>query len=358
LILHRYIITEIAKPTLAILLVLIAVFASYTAVTYLGEAVAGALAPATVGMLILLKIAMALEVLLPTTFYLSVVIALGRLYKDSEMTAFAACGVGMGGVLKPVVLLAIPLALAAGASSLVVRPAAYERIYRILDQAKTEFDISRLVSDHFLVMSSGRLVFFAEEVGPGQKGAERVFIRLAEGADRRVITAGSMAQLPPEASGRRKLIFHDGAFFQFTRDGVGGRVARFERAEYPVPSESSSDERYRRKAAATERLLCSSRLEDIAELQWRLSTPLSTLLLAILGVPLSRSDPRRGKYAGIGWAVLLFAFYYQLFVIAKTWVEKGAVPPIPGIWWVPALLVLLAGVLLWRSGEIFQRRPR
>ncbi len=358
MILHRYIVTEIAKPTFAILVVLIAIFASYTAVTYLAEAVAGALPPATVGVLILLKIGMALEVLLPTTFYLSVVMALGRLYKDSEMTAFASCGVGMGGVLKPVIALALPLALAAGAASLVVRPAAYEQIYRILDQAKSEFDISRLVSDRFLVMNSGRLVFFADRVGDGRQGVDQVFIRVAEGKNRQVITAGNMVQVPADASGRRRLVFDDGAFFQFSLEGAGGRVTRFERAEYPMPVDASSDDRYRRKAVVTARLLGSSKLEDIAELQWRLSTPLSTLLLALLAVPLSRSDPRKGKYANIGLAVLIFAFYYQLFVIAKTWVEKGVVSPVLGIWWVPALLVLLAVFLMWRTGEVFCRRPR
>ncbi|RPJ75513.1 MAG: LPS export ABC transporter permease LptF [Desulfobacteraceae bacterium] len=358
LILQRYIITEIIKPTVAILVVLIAIFASYTAVTYLAEAVVGALPPATVGLLILLKIGMALEVLLPTTFYLSVVIALGRLYKDSEMTAFASCGVGMGGVLKPVIVLALPLALAAGTASLALRPAAYEQIYRILDQAKNEFDISRVGSDHFLVMNSGKLVFFADRVGERGRGAERVFIRVAEGINRQVITAGEMIQVRAEGGGRRSLVFRDGTFLQFPIEGAGGRVTRFERAEYPLPLEPSSDDRYRRKAVVTERLVGSSRLEDIAELQWRLSTPLSTLLLAILGVPLSRSDPRKGKYAKIGLAILIFAFYYQLFVIAKTWVEKGIVSPVIGIWWVPALLVLLTVVLLWNTGEVFCRRPR
>jgi lipopolysaccharide export system permease protein len=93
-------------------------------------------------------------------------------------------------------------------------------------------------------------------------------------------------------------------------------------------------------------------------MQWRLSTPLSTLLLALLGVPLSQSNPRKGKFANLGLAIVIFAFYYQLFVIAKTWVEKGKVPPLPGIWWVPALLAGLTVVLLWRTGEVFYRKPR
>jgi lipopolysaccharide export system permease protein len=223
---------------------------------------------------------------------------------------------------------------------------------------KNEFDISRLMSDHFLVMNSGKLVFFADEVGQKDQGAQQVFIRVAAGNNRQVITAGGMSQVPADASGRRTLVFRDGTFLQFPIEGAGGRVTRFERAEYPLTAESAAEARYRRKAVTTGVLLDSSTLEDIAELQWRLSTPLSTLLLAILGVPLSRSDPRKGKYAKLGLAIIVFAFYYQLFVIAKTWVEKAVIPPTLGIWWVPALLAILAAVLLWRTGEVFYRRPR
>jgi len=72
---------------------------------------------------------------------------------------------------------------------------------------------------------------------------------------------------------------------------------------------------------------------------------------------LSQSNPRKGKFANLGLAIVIFAFYYQLFVIAKTWVEKGVVSPLLGIWWVPALLAGLTVVLLWRTGEVFYRKP-
>jgi lipopolysaccharide export system permease protein len=124
-----------------------------------------------------------------------------------------------------------------------------------------------------------------------------------------------------------------------------------------LPADAAGGSRYRRKAADTFELMGSSRLEDIAELQWRLSTPLSTVLLALVGVPLSKSNPRRGKYAKLGVAIIIFAIYYQLFVIAKTWVEKAVVTPWLGIWWVPVLLALMAVWLLWKTGEVFYRRP-
>ena len=355
MILRRYIIIEILKPAAAILLMLVIILASYAAITYLAQAVAGSLPPGTVGLLILLRIGMSLEVLLPTTFYLSVIIALGRLYKDSEMTALSACGVGITGVLKPVMLLALPIAMLAGCASLYIRPESYEKIYQVMDQAQAEFDISRLEAGHFLEIAKGRYVFFAEELGGPQGGARGVFIRVAEGDKRQVIQARRMVQ--GEAGGQRVLIFREGAFYEFPLSGPQGSISRFDQAEYPLPADAAAASRYRRKAADSRELLSSSRLEDIAELQWRLSAPLSAVLLALVGVPLSKSNPRRGKYAKLGVAIGVFAVYYQLFVIAKTWVEKAVVAPWVGIWWVPFLLLVLAAVLFWRTGEVFLRRP-
>jgi lipopolysaccharide export system permease protein len=353
-ILQRYIMSEILKPAAAILTVLIIIFASYSAVTFLAQAVAGSLPPGTVGMLILLRIGMALEILLPTTFYLSVIIALGRLYKDSEMTALSACGVGIADVLKPVFMLSLPLAVLAGCASLYIRPEAYEKIYQIQDQAQAQFDISRLEADHFLDVQSGKYVFFAEGVGNKQEGAQQVFIRIGEGANRQVIQAQRMIQGEAERDGQRTLYFREGMLYEFPTSGPGGKITRFDQAEYPMPVENTT--RYRRKAASTLQLIGSPRREDIAELQWRLSTPLSTILLAMLGVPLSKSNPRRGKYAKLGVAIVIFAFYYQMFVIAKTWVEKSLVSPLIGIWWVPLMLTLLAVFFLWRTGEVFYRK--
>jgi lipopolysaccharide export system permease protein len=81
----------------------------------------------------------------------------------------------------------------------------------------------------------------------------------------------------------------------------------------------------------------------VAEWQGRLAAPLSSVLLALLGVPLSRTAPRQGKYARIVSGVVIYALYYNLSAMAKSWVETGVAPTVPGIWWVPGLL---AGVVL------------
>jgi lipopolysaccharide export system permease protein len=53
---------------------------------------------------------------------------------------------------------------------------------------------------------------------------------------------------------------------------------------------------------------------------------------------------------------VIFAVYYNVSAVAKSWVEKGFVGPVPGIWWVQVLLAAMLAVLLWKTGEVFRRR--
>jgi len=116
--------------------------------------------------------------------------------------------------------------------------------------------------------------------------------------------------------------------------------------------------KYRVKSVSTGSLARSDNSEEIAEFQWRLSTPLATVLLAMLGVPLSRSSPRRGKYAKVTTAVVIFAVYYNLSALTKKWVEKGVLDTLPGLWWIQLLLAGVLLVLLWQPPMVFFRRGR
>ena len=82
------------------------------------------------------------------------------------------------------------------------------------------------------------------------------------------------------------------------------------------------------------------------------------MLLALLGVPLSRSSPRQGKYAKVTSAVLVFAIYYNLSAMAKKWVAQGVLDAVPGIWWVQVLLGGLLLLLLWQPTKMLRWRRR
>jgi lipopolysaccharide export system permease protein len=107
-------------------------------------------------------------------------------------------------------------------------------------------------------------------------------------------------------------------------------------------------------------LLRSTSLEDRAELQWRVSLPLSLFVLGLLAVPLSRSSPREGRYARLAVALFIYIIYANMTSIARLWLERGLVADWLGMWWVHAVVVAIALLLLARDdGWLgWRRAPR
>ena len=358
MIIDRYIMREIIKPTAVVCGILVFIFGCYMATRFLADALVGELAGTTILLLILLRIAIALEVLLPTTLYLSVVVALGRLYKDSEMTALSACGVSLGRILRPVFLTALGIALMVASLSIFIRPWAYDKYYRLKAQAEANFDLTRMNAGTFYEIEKGMRVIYAESVDNQQDEAQRVFILTERSDGLQVIWARQANQTPDRATGQQIIVFTDGHLYEFSRTGEEGRIIQFDQSAMPLEPKDNLRLKYRVKAASTGSLARSTNRKEIAEFQWRLSTPLATVLLAMLGVPLSRSSPRRGKYAKITTAVVIFAVYYNLGALTKKWVEKGVLDTLPGIWWLQMLLAALLLILLWQPTTLFFRRGR
>ena len=65
-----------------------------------------------------------LPLLLPLALFLGVLLAYGRLYRDSEMAVLASAGLGIRRLARPLLWIALPVAVLVGMTSLWLAPAA------------------------------------------------------------------------------------------------------------------------------------------------------------------------------------------------------------------------------------------
>jgi lipopolysaccharide export system permease protein len=357
-ILDRYILREIATPTVALCGGLMGIFGCYMGVRYLEDSVQGQLPGSTVILLILLRIAIALEVLFPTTLYLAVMIAFGRLYRDSEMTGMFACGISLARVLRPLFFIAITAGLIVACFSLYIRPWAWNQFFGLKARAVANFDMTRMKGGNFYEIEDGQTVIFADTVDNRTNQAQNVFMQINRPGKIQIIFAKVGNQYPQEATLDPILVLQNGRLYEFPENEQKGEVLEFETLEKPLVSKEGMPLEQKVKSVSSKQLIHSDNLEEIAELQWRLTAPFSAILLALLGVPLSRSSPRQGKYAKVPLGVLVFAVYYNLSAIAKKWVGQGVMGSMPGIWWTQMLLAGLLLLLLWQPPWPFRRRSR
>jgi lipopolysaccharide export system permease protein len=338
-----YLVREVLKPSIVICGLLVALFAGYSWVTLLSKGVNALLPVNMILTLIALKVGIALEVLIPISLYLGVILGFGRLYADSEMKAFMACGVNPYRILLTVFALSCLVAVLVSIFSLYLRPLAYEQSYRLKAEGEAGFLISNLDAGHFYERRNGSLVFFAEDIDPRHQKLRGVFVQSEHEDNIQVFSAKEAQEHMDPQSGISVPVLFDGFEYKLTREGEIKHISGFSRlAIYPQELEAE----YKRKAESTQNLLKSDSRKDIAELQWRFSTPFSAILMGLLGVPLSRASPRQGKYAKIFTATIIFSVYYFTGLMVKTLVEQGTLPVIPGLWWIVFALGTLLAYLL------------
>ena len=356
LIIDGYIAREILKPLAIITTGLIIVFAGYSSGRYLSYAVDGFLQIETLASFILIKLVIALEVLLPIALYLSIVLGLGRLESNSEVTAIRSSGIGGGRVMKVVVAISAVLALLVACFSIYGRPLAYEQSYWIKAKAEAEIELDKLESGNFYDSEQRERTIFVDQADKSSGHLERIFIRGERGGIVHVIYAGSGIQEFDVTTGRRVLTLFDVRVYFIGPWGQNDKgLGKFKKMTLRLADAEPLSLGYKRKAASTAALAWSDAPLDVAEFQWRLSTPLSTILLGVLAVVFSRSAPRSSRYAKIIGAGVVYIVYYNLTMVARTWVETGVVAKLPGIWWVQLLLIAVIASLMVLPKLTFNR---
>jgi lipopolysaccharide export system permease protein len=350
LIIDKHLVRQVVMPFFSVSMVLLIIFVGYSLSRFLYKADAGLLNTSEVTLLTLLKALIALEVLLPIGLFFGLMLGLGKLHSDSEIVAMQASGISESRMLRPVALLAIPLALLIACLSIYVRPWAWSQTYQMLAIAEASSDIDRVKPGQFYLTSKPassegedsqpaeeqERAIFIENISAEQV-LDHVFIRTRSGDEIQVISSRTGLLMERPGSNYQALELDNARIFKRVDDGPD-LFAKIEHFTMKVVDAQPEPPEYKSKAVATEILASSPNPKDRSEYQWRLSNPITTLLLALLAIPLSRSRPRQGRYAKLLLAFVIYAAYYNLIGISRTWVEQQTTA---SIWWVPSLLALL-----------------
>lgn len=348
-IISRYLIREILLALLAVSGVLYVIYVSNRLIRFFGDAESGGLPGWVIPQLLGLKSLSNLPMLLPLAFFIAVLIALGRLYRDNEVLVLAACGVGIGRLRRTILWLAFAFAGVVAAVSLYAGPLAEELSYRIQDRVKAQADVYSIAAGRFRELRGGKMVFYVEAMGDDGKELQNVFVQARRNGILNVMTAARGHQEVAADSGDRYLVLEDGYRYEGQPGDSQFKIIHFARHGILLEQQQVTPSARKVIASSTPRLIGNPGLYEQAELQWRIAMPLATLLLAALAVPLSRTNPRQGRFGKLFVAVLIYALYMNFLAVGRSWVEHGVSPPVLGLWWVHLLLAALALVLTVRQ---------
>lgn len=352
-IIERYISRELLSPFFIVVIILIGLFVSFSIARFLTGAVAETMGVFAMLKLVGLKTIIALEVLVPIAFYVAVIHGLSRMNRDQEINVLRSVGYSDRQIIHTVFMISLPIAILSGILSIYARPWAYAESYVMNAQAEAELNTDRFHPGRFYGSGKSGRVIFIREKDEHEKHMKGVFHYIRTAGNREIILSQKGYQHPLTQDKWPHIELQSGKIYRLAYDAIKDSTIQFERLIYF--NENDRVQNYRRKAASTRSLWDSDQPREIAELQWRLSRPIATILLALIAVSFTRTTPRKDKTDRVFIiAALVFAVYYNLSGLAKTWVEQGVIAPSIGVWWLYGALLII--VVLRLSESLFVKK--
>jgi lipopolysaccharide export system permease protein len=311
-----------------------------------------------VGKLLLSLLPLFLEITLPAALLLSVLLGLGRLGADSETTALCSAGVGMRGMILPVLLLSLGTALV----NLFIGWAGIPWGQRALTESIARIVSARAgagVEEHVFREVAPGVLLFPDRVSPeGTRMTGIMLSQAVEGQDPLLVFAREGTFLPESVEAPVSLILSDGTIHHADKRADAYRMASFRKMEFRLPRRTVGDDGREGPRNLTlpelARKISETRgTEPAANYQYhfhrRLSLAGSCLAFGLLAIPLGHSRRARGKSPSLALTLVIILFYY-LFLAAAGAITSFSPALTTALLWVPNTAGLTAACwLLWRS---------
>ncbi len=359
-IVFRYLSREVLITLTAVSGVLLLIIMSGRFIKYLAQAAAGQLDPGVLFLIMGYRLPGFVVLILPLGMFLGILLAYGRMYLDSEMTVLSANGFSDRRILWYTQGSALVVAAIVALLSLWVAPAGVLKTQQLFNEqaAMTEFDT--LAAGRFQSLGSGQRVTYAGGLSEDRTQLQDLFITERAGGmdDTRVgVLVAETGRQQMNADGSRYLVLYDGYRYDGTPGTADFRVISYDTYGVLLPKPELATEVTDHEAMPTLALFGQTDVDLQAELQWRLAIPLLVFVVAFFAVPLSRVNPRQGRFLKLLPAVMLYMAYLAMLISARGWMESGKLPPALGLWWVHVLFLLI-GVALNRQALMRQPAPR
>jgi lipopolysaccharide export system permease protein len=365
MIITRYLAKEVYLTLLATTLVLLLIFFSHEFVRFMHYAATGELSSHAVMLLLLLQLPVLLAMLLPLSLFLAILIAYGRMYADNEMTILAVSGVSSFRILTKTVGFSAIIALLVAILSLYIGPRV-ANYSNHLWTGGTSNALDLLSPNRFNPIDKGKWIFYVNAISPDKKHLVSIFAAeqppgnaIADKPLGILVAKGGYQQVD-KATGDLFLVLTNGYRYMGVPGQNDYQIIKYD--QYGVRLQQDVGSWRRDESSIATKILWQEKHNNLAaaELQWRISLPLTVFILSLLGAVLSRVKVKHSRYAQIIPAIMCYIIYTNLLFMSRAWLKKGIIPAEYGMWWTHILMLLFTIVIIlyqsnWQCFGFFKK---
>ncbi|BBP01311.1 LPS export ABC transporter permease LptF [Sulfuriferula nivalis] len=345
---HRALLRELIFNYLAVFLVLLVITLTTLFIRLLGDAARGEMVVEAVLTFLGFGVFSFLPMLLSLALFISIIMALSRAYRESEMVVWFSAGLGLNAWLRPILTFALPVVLAIGTLNLAVIPWALSKKDTFRQILDSRDELSLITPGLFVESKQADKVYFVEGLADNGARVKNLFMQSTQDGVLGITVAqsGVHKRLP---NGERYLVLENGRRYEGTPGLADYKIAEF--GHYWMWLEPKTISLHRDLGANSlpaTTLLQQSTPANLAEFVWRFGFPVSALVLAILAIPLSFVNPRAGRSFSLILSLLIFVIYNNLLGIIQAWVAQEKISFVAGLLGVHLFMLGLASIMFYQ----------
>ncbi|GHU04081.1 LPS export ABC transporter permease LptF [Betaproteobacteria bacterium] len=354
MIFQRAIRREFTQSAAGVFIALFAILLTTQLIRLLGDAAEGSIAPEAVAALLGFSSLNYISTLLSLSAFIAILLALSRSYRDSEMVVWFSCGMPLTAWVRPVLVFVLPLVLAIAALSFFVSPWALSQSAEYRDNLETRRDTGQVTPGAFQESSSGDRVIFVEDVSEDESYVKNVFVSTMQ-QQRLGVTMAATGHQEFAENGDRFIVLQNGRRYEIQpqQDSAEYRIMEYARYAVRIETKEARGIEKTPKNTPTLELIGNDSRTYRAELLWRISMPVSTIILAVLAIPLSFVNPRAGRSANFLLALFVYLVYNNMMTVGQAWVASGRISFLAGLIGIHLFMFCLLPLLFFRRIAVF-----
>jgi lipopolysaccharide export system permease protein len=356
MIFQRTLLREFANLAVAVFLTLFLIALTTRLIRLLGQAAGGKIPSDAVVAYLGFFALHALPVLLSLTLFITILLALTRSYRDSEMVIWFSSGLSVAAWLKPVLKFVVPLVLLIALLTLFMSPwaAQMSEVYRSRLDARD--DLARVEPGAFGESHGRGRVFFVESIAGDSQSVQNVFVSSTQHG-RTGVMVSERGFAETREGGDRFLVMLQGRRYEGTPGEAAFSSMEFDRYSIRVEGKEGDEPQATQKSLSTLALIENPTRHNLGELIWRIGVPVSALILALLAIPFSFVNPRAGQSVNLLFALLAYMIYSNLLSVSQARVAQGKLDFATGWWLVHGVMLAVLGLMFAHRMGWFRLRP-
>ena len=355
MIFRRTLLREFANLAIAVFLSLFLIALTTRLIRLLGHAAGGKIPSDAVVAFLGFSALNVLPVLLSLTLFITVLLALNRAWRDSEMVIWFSSGLSLTAWLRPVLMFAAPLVFVIALLSLVIAPWSAQMAEQYRSRLNSRDDLSRVEPGTFGESRSKERVFFVESVAGDKGSVQNVFVSSTQG-NRSGVSMSRSGRTETAPNGDRFLVLEDGRRYEGMPGDEQYRITEFERYSARIETKEGKEPQVTHRTQPTWGLIMNPTNQNLGELLWRIGIPLSSLVLVLMAIPMSFVNPRAGRSVNLLIALLTYVVYSNLLSVSVARVAQGRMDFSVGVWAVHAAMALLLVVMFAQRMQLIRLR--